>query len=227
VPGFLVNRLLAPYLDEAVCLLEDGASPERVDRAMKQFGMPMGPFELLDEVGLDIAGHAGESMERGYGERMTANKFLKPLLRSGDLGKKTGAGIFRYESNKKGRPKAAGLNPRLPSPTSTRAVALSQGDIVDRLILAMVNEGARAMEERVAASPSELDLATIFGMGFAPFRGGLLAYADTRGAAKIVERLKRIAGSPGVASRKGGPERFAPAALLLEVAENDGTFHDS
>ena len=227
VPGFLVNRLLAPYLDEAVCLLEDGASPERVDRVMKQFGMPMGPFELLDEVGLDIAGHAGESMERGYGERMTANKFLKPLLRSGDLGKKTGAGIYRYDSGKKGRPKASGLNPRLPSPTSTRAVSLSQSDIVDRLILAMVNEGARAMEERVAATPSELDLATIFGMGFAPFRGGLLAYADARGPDKIVERLQRIAATPSVAKRKGGPERFAPAALLTEVAQNGGTFHDA
>lgn len=225
VPGFLVNRLLAPYLDEAVCLLQEGASPGRVDRAMKQFGMPMGPFELLDEVGLDIAGHAGLSMERGYGERMIANKFLKPLLDSGDLGKKTGAGIFRYEKGKKGRPKSVGLNPRLPSPDSTRSVALPQGDIVDRLILAMVNEGARALEERVAASPSELDLATIFGMGFAPFRGGLLAYADTRGAASIIERLGYIKALPNITERKGGVARFTPAPLLVQLSENGGTFH--
>ncbi len=225
VPGFLVNRLLAPYLDEAVCLLEEGASPERIDRAMQQFGMPMGPFELLDEVGLDIAGHAGNSMERGYGERMTANQFLKPLLDSGDLGKKTGAGIFRYEKGKEGRPKSIGLNPRLPSPKSTHAVAMSHNDIVDRLILAMVNEGARALEERVAASASELDLATIFGMGFAPFRGGLLAYADARGVAGILERLELLMTIPVVAERKGGAARFTPAPLLRSLAERGNTFH--
>jgi 3-hydroxyacyl-CoA dehydrogenase/enoyl-CoA hydratase/3-hydroxybutyryl-CoA epimerase len=227
VPGFLVNRLLAPYLDEAVCLLEYGASPVRVDRVMKQFGMPMGPFELLDEVGLDIAGHAGESMEHGYGARMTANRFLLPLVESGDLGKKSGSGIFRYEKGKNGRPKSAGLNPRLPSPISTGAASMSHGDIVDRLILAMVNEGARAMDEEVAQSPSELDLATIFGMGFAPFRGGLLAYADTRGLAVIVERLQLLMQVTGVAERTGGKERFTPAPMLLDLVERGATFHGS
>ena len=218
VPGFLVNRLLAPYLDEAVCLLEEGAAPERVDRAMLEFGMPMGPFELLDEVGLDIAGHAGASMEAGYGERMTANTFLAPLVESGDLGKKTDAGIFRYERKKGGRPKSAGLNPRLPAPGSTRAVAMTLPDITDRLVLAMVNEGIRALAEGVTRTPDELDLATIFGMGFAPFRGGLLRYADDRGAAGLVARLEELAAMPGVAERPGGAARFEPAPLLREVA---------
>lgn len=226
VPGFLVNRLLAPYLDEAVCLLEEGATPERVDRAMKAFGMPMGPFELLDEVGLDIAGHAGASMEVGYGERMTASTFLAPLVENGDLGKKTGDGIYRYERKKGGRPKSIGLNPRLPAASSTRAVAMTVPEITDRLILAMVNEGARAMAEGVMRSPRELDLATIFGMGFAPFRGGLLSYADDRGAAAIVCRLRELGSSPGVAERPGGAARFEPAARLIDLAETGGTFHE-
>ncbi|MDF1798237.1 MAG: 3-hydroxyacyl-CoA dehydrogenase NAD-binding domain-containing protein [Planctomycetota bacterium] len=226
VPGFLVNRLLAPYLDEAVCLLEEGATPERVDRAMKAFGMPMGPFELLDEVGLDIAGHAGASMERGYGERMTANAFLAPLVANGDLGKKTGNGIYRYERKRGGRPRSIGLNPRLPAASSTRAIAMTVPEITDRLILAMVNEGARAMSEGVMRSPRELDLATIFGMGFAPFRGGLLSYADDRGAAAIVARLAELASSPGVAERPGGAARFEPAARLVDLAETGGTFHE-
>ena len=226
VPGFLVNRLLAPYLDEAVCLLHEGAAPERVDRALCEFGMPMGPFELLDEVGLDIAGHAGASMQAGYGERMTASTFLAPLVECGDLGKKTGAGIFRYERKKGGRPKAAGLNPRLPGADSTRAVAMTLPDITDRCVLAMVNEGIRALDEGVTRSAAELDLATIFGMGFAPFRGGLLRYADDRGPAAILERLEELRGSPGVADRPGGAARFEPAPLLVRMADEGRTFRE-
>jgi 3-hydroxyacyl-CoA dehydrogenase len=222
VPGFLVNRLLAPYLDEALCLVEEGAAPERIDRALKSFGMPMGPCELIDEVGLDIASHAGASMEAGYGARMTANLFLEPLLEGGDLGKKTGAGIFRYE--KKGsRPRIVGLNPKLPAAGSTSAIALTTAEIADRCVLAMVNEGARAMEEHVARTAAEFDLATIFGMGFAPFRGGLLAYADTRGAADLVTRLESLAAT--VQGRPGGPERFEPAPILRHLAETGESFH--
>ena len=223
VPGFLVNRLLAPYLDEALCLVEEGAAPERVDRSLVAFGMPLGPCELIDEVGLDIASHAGASMEKGYGARMTANRFLGPLLEGGDLGKKTGAGIYRYES-KTGRPKIAGLNPRLPAASSTSAIALTTAEITDRCVLAMVNEGARAMDEGVARSAGEFDLATIFGMGFAPFRGGLLAYVDQRGPAEIVARLEHFRAQ--LAGRPGAAERFEPAPALVRLAESGERFHD-
>lgn len=223
VPGFLVNRLLAPYLDEALCLVADGAAPERIDTALKEFGMPMGPCELIDEVGLDIASHAGQSMFEGYGPRMTPNEFLKPLLENGDLGKKTGAGIYRYET-KAGRPKKAGLNPRLPAAESNRAIALTSKDLAERCVLAMVNEGARAYADGVTENAGQFDLATIFGMGFAPFRGGLLAHADTVGAAKLVERLRAMQSQ--VQHRRGGPERFEPAPALVQMAEEGGTFHD-
>lgn len=223
VPGFLVNRLLAPYLDEALCLVADGAAPENIDKALEEFGMPMGPCELIDEVGLDIASHAGQSMFEGYGPRMTPNTFLEPLLENGDLGKKTGAGIYRYDT-KGGRPKKAGLNPRLPAAESNRALGLTARDLAERCVLAMVNEGARAFDEGVTETPGQFDLATIFGMGFAPFRGGLLAYADSVGAEHLVERLRHHRAF--VEHRRGGAERFDPAPALLRMAESGGTFHE-
>lgn len=222
VPGFLVNRLLAPYLDEALCLVADGAAPERIDRALKEFGMPMGPCELIDEVGLDIASHAAASMHAGYGARMTPNEFLKPLLEGGDLGKKTGQGIYRYET-KNGRPVKAGLNPRLPAASSNRAIALTSREMAERCILAMINEGARAMDEGVTQNAGQFDLATIFGMGFAPFRGGLLAYADSLGAKFIIDRLNHHRAF--VQHRPGGPERFDPAEALERQAATGTTFH--
>ena len=223
VPGFLVNRLLAPYLDEALCLVADGAAPERIDRALEDFGMPMGPLELIDEVGLDIAAHAGASMHAGYGPRMTPSTFLAPLLENGDLGKKTGAGIYRYD-DKGGRPKKAGLNPRLPAAESNRAIALTTRDFAERCILAMVNEGARAIDDGVTENAGQFDLATIFGMGFAPFRGGLLAYADSVGPDKLIERLRAM--QQQVQHRPGGPERFEPAPALIRLAETGKTFHE-
>ncbi len=222
VAGFLVNRLLGPYLDEAVRLAEAGADLGKVDRALLEFGMPMGPYELLDEVGLDIAGHAASSLEEAYGERMTACTFFKPLLETGQLGKKTGRGIYVWEEGKGGRQRNAGRNP-----TGPRAVAheFSTEEIVDRTVLAMLNEAARALEEEVVAGPRELDLATVFGMGFAPFRGGLLRYADRRGLPAIVERLRLLADKQGVGDRASGRPRFEPAPLLVELARDGRHFH--
>ncbi|MEM7309901.1 MAG: 3-hydroxyacyl-CoA dehydrogenase NAD-binding domain-containing protein [Planctomycetota bacterium] len=222
VAGFLVNRLLGPYLDEAVRLAQAGCDLEAVDAAMLDFGMPMGPFELLDEVGLDIAAHAASSLEAAYGERMIACDYLAPLVERGDLGKKTGTGIFSW-SKENGRPVNGGRNPALPEPAQN--LELSDGEVVDRLVGAMLAEGVRALEEEVVAGPRELDLATVFGMGFAPFRGGLLRYADARGLDNVVAGLKRVAEAPGVRDRKGGPERFAPAALIVELAGKGGRFH--
>jgi len=223
VAGFLVNRLLGPYLDEALRLWEGGADLEMVDRALVDFGMPMGPYELLDEVGLDIASHAAASLHKAYGERMTPSDLLAPMERLGQHGKKSGRGIFVWQEGDKGRLKNAGLNPAAPKATVTSTVTAEQA--VDRLILAMLNEAARALAEDVVAGPRELDLATVFGMGFAPFRGGLLRYADTRGLKACVSALRGIADSPAVAQRPGGRARFEPAELLVELAEANRRFH--
>ena len=223
VAGFLVNRLLGPYLDEAIRTVQLGGDPAAIDKALVNFGMPMGPCELIDEVGLDIAAHAGESLEKAYGERMKACQYLRPLVDAGQLGKKGGAGIFLWPKGKKGRPVNGGLNPKAPKPAE--AFTLTMDRVVDRLVLAMVNEAARCLEEEVVAGPRQLDLATVFGTGFAPFRGGLLRYADARGLTDIVARLRMIREAPDVAEgeRRG---RFEPAPLLMERAEKQGTFHD-
>lgn len=221
VPGFLVNRLLGPYLDEAVRLFVDGVSPLRVDRLLVGFGMPMGPFALLDEVGLDIAIHAAQSLHEGYGDRMTPTDAIGAMMSPDRRGKKTGKGFFNHRG--KGGPVL--MDDLSKFQTSTRAMAMSDEQIVERIVLAMMGEGARAFEEQVVASAAEFDLATVFGTGFAPFRGGLLRYADALGAKSVCDLMDRHRGDPDVASRGAAAERFEPAAILRQFAGSDGAFH--
>ncbi len=230
VAGFLVNRLLGPYLDEALRMFENGADPAAIDRAMLEFGMPMGPFALLDEVGLDIAAHAAASLHRAYGERMTPSASLAPLVEAGEVGKKSERGIFLWEKVKKGRLTQGSRNPRL----SRGAAGMREGaradshleadEIVDRLILAMAGEAARALEEGVVAGAGELDLATVFGMGFPPFRGGLARYLDARGISTVEKRMRELAESPGVVARSFGPARYEPADWITTRASEGRSF---
>jgi len=222
VAGFLVNRVLGPYLDEAVRMVATGLDPRSIDDAIERFGMPMGPCALIDEVGLDIAVHAAGSLFAAYGERMHPSDYLQPLVEAGQLGKKTGGGMYLWRPGKNGRPKNSGRNPKLGSRSGK---SLPDEVIVDRLVLAMVNEAARCIADEVVASPSELDLATVFGTGFAPFRGGVLRYADTRGLAEIVERLREIHSSPELLEEGDRRPRFEPAPNLVELAKSGGGFH--
>jgi len=226
VAGFLVNRLLGPYLDEAVRLFAGGADIAHVDAVMKDFGMPMGPFTLLDEVGLDIAAHAAKSLHEAYGERMTPSEGIEALMSPERLGKKTGRGFYEHpprKGRKTPKPVPAGDLARFQKGSS--AATLSDEAVTDRLVLAMVNEAARCLEEGVVAGPVELDLATVFGTGFAPFRGGLLKYADTLGPETLVRRLDAIATAADVAARPGGREKFTPCERLREMAREGRGFH--
>ncbi len=234
VAGFLVNRLLGPYLDEAVRLFEAGADPRQIETAAKQFGMPMGPLELLDEVGFDIASHAGAALHAAYGERMAPTGVLARMMEDGRLGKKNRRGFYDHPEIPEGSdPKKAPKKTlstdlsRFVEPDLSRGQDFGDQWIVDCLVLAMLNEAAFALEEDVVAGPRELDLATVFGMGFPPFRGGLLRFADTLGASEIVARLRRIASAPDVLRRAGGANRFAPASSLVQMAETNTRFHAS
>ena len=218
VPGFLVNRLLGPYMDEALRLVARGTDPRKVDDALVRFGMPMGPLALVDEVGLDIAAHAGAALFEGYGARMQPSDYLAPLIAEHELGKKTGRGIYLW-SREEGRPKNVGVNPRLGS---FPGADLADDEIVDRCVLAMVNEAARALDQEVVTSARVLDLGMVFGTGFAPFRGGPLRYADTRGLADVRARLEVLSTAAGCEVR----ERFEPARLLARLASENATFHD-
>ncbi|HUH14121.1 MAG TPA: 3-hydroxyacyl-CoA dehydrogenase NAD-binding domain-containing protein [Longimicrobiales bacterium] len=217
-PGFLVNRVLGPYLNEAGWLLSEGASVADVDRALVDFGMPMGPFRLLDEVGWDVAGHAGAVLHEAFGERLEPAPVMAALGRTGRLGKKAGKGFYGYEKGREtGVDESVYADLGEAVPRNRREV--SEEEIVDRCVLAMVNEAARILEDGIVAEPGDVDLGMITGTGFPPFRGGLLRWADTRGAGWVKERLEAFRAAHGA--------RFAPAPLLKRLAEHDGRFYDA
>lgn len=217
--GFLVNRILVPYLVESAWMLQEGAAPQRIDNLLVEFGMPMGPLELIDEVGIDVGHTVAKVLENAYGERMKVPAGLSAIAASGEfLGKKTKHGIYLYtKKDRKPNPAIRALVNNAQQ--SQRAVThqLSDADIVDRAILLMVNEAARCLEENIAPDPESLDMAMVFGTGFAPFRGGLLRYADERGVANVRNRLNELAAMYG--------ERFAPAPLIDQIASSGGQFY--
>jgi 3-hydroxyacyl-CoA dehydrogenase/enoyl-CoA hydratase/3-hydroxybutyryl-CoA epimerase len=214
-PGFLVNRILSPYIGEAARLLLEGNSMESIDKAMREFGMPVGPIELLDDVGIDVAAKAGVTMSAAFPGRMPADPTLEKLAAAGRLGRKAKKGFYLYENDKRRGPdRAAYAELGLSSPSKN----LSSSEIQDRLILPMINEAAFCLAEGIVATPAKLDLAMIFGTGFPPFRGGLCAYADSLGAKAVVEGLEKLARERG--------ERFTPAPLLLEMAKTGKKFFE-
>ncbi len=214
-PGFLVNRILIPYVNEAVMLLQDGADISAVDQEMVAFGMPLGPLALADEVGLDVGYKVAKILEDGYGERMkTAAAFHVIHSDKSLLGKKSQKGFYTYSKNTKFENIAlANVCRQFSSDTKPLATA----DIVDRLILIMVNEAARCIEEKIVASPEYLDMAMIMGTGFPPFRGGLCRYADQVGIDTVIARLKSLRDTFGF--------RFEPAPYLLELAKSNASFY--
>ena len=216
-PGFLVNRVLGPYLNEAGWLLSEGASVADVDEALVDFGMPMGPFRLLDEIGWDVAGHAGAVLHEAFGERMEPAPVMEALGRTGRLGKKAGQGFYGYE---KGRESGVdesvydALGQAVPQNRRT----VSADEIVDRCVLVMVNEAARILEDGIVEEPGDVDLGMITGTGFPPFRGGLLRWADERGTGQVRERLEAFRAAHG--------GRFTPAPLLERLADHGRRFYD-
>ena len=217
-PGFLVNRILGPYMNEAGFLLADGASVEAVDGAAKKFGMPMGPLRLVDEVGIDISHHAGQALREALGDRLTPSPPLVALADTGRLGKKGGLGFYRYE-----RDKEKGPDPEIYAVLSGAVPAartiIEEREIRGRLVLAMVNEAARVLEEGIVQRASDVDLAMIMGTGFPPFRGGLLRFADTIHVRTILSRLKEFEERYGA--------RFAPADLIQRLARENRGFYES
>ena len=214
-PGFLVNRILSPYIGEAARLLLEGADFAAVDKAMRAFGMPVGPFELLDDVGIDVAVKAAGTMASAFPARMPGDPALEKLVADGRLGRKAKRGFYFYEGEKRGEPDSA-VYAALGLSSSSKKILSSE--IEERLLLPMINEAAFCLADGIIASPAKLDLAMIFGTGFPPFRGGLCAYADTLGAKVIVEALEKLA------KEKGG--RFAPAPLLIEMARTGKKFFE-
>ena len=213
-PGFLVNRLLMFSLSESLWLLDEGVPPETLDRAMKRWGMPMGPLELTEEVGIDVATKVAHILHDAFGDRLALPEWFDRLTADGRLGAKNRRGFFRYdEAGKRQGPdpeaiRLLGLTPRPPGPDADT--------IVLRMVTRMVDEAARCLAERVVATPGELDLAMIFGTGFPLFRGGLCRWADQTGLDALVARLETFASSVG--------PRYTPSDALRRAAAAGGFY---
>lgn len=214
-PGFLVNRILLPYMNEAVRLLLEGASPDAVDKVATRFGMPVGPIALHDMVGIDTACYAGRVMASAYRDRALENPLLEQLVKAGRLGKKSGVG-FRKFVGKKSKPVA---DPELNRFLEENRVADEQftdAEVLDRLFLPMLLEATRCLEDEIVRQPSHVDMGLILGTGFPPFRGGILRWCDAEGAGTILNRLERY--------RPLG-KRYEPTGLLTRMAESGEVFY--
>lgn len=215
-PGFLVNRILAVYLAEASRILLEGASIEQVDETLLQFGMPMGPFNLMDEIGLDVGAKVSRILIEAFGERMGIAGALDQMVAAGRLGKKNGRGFYLYQGKEKKADPAVHAFFESKAAPGTKFV---KSEALERCVLLMVNEAALCLAEEIVRRPHEVDAGMIFGTGFPPFRGGLLRHADALGADRVVERLEHYAGKLG--------ERFRPAPMLVEMKTAGRKFYNS
>jgi len=206
-PGFLVNRILMPYLNEGLHLFRQGVHIETLDQSMVDFGMPMGPLRLLDEIGLDVADKVSHILGAAFGDRVDPAGVLEAMVQGGRTGRKGGLGFYRYRGGE-ATPDPA-VYPLADRP-SRDTITAGPDAWRERMTLAMINEAARCLEESVVESPAQVDLAMIMGTGFPPFRGGLLRHADVVGLSIVVDRLRALAQAHGV--------RFEPCPLLVKMA---------
>jgi 3-hydroxyacyl-CoA dehydrogenase/enoyl-CoA hydratase/3-hydroxybutyryl-CoA epimerase len=210
-PGFLVNRVLFPYLLDAAEIFQGGVSAEEIDRAMLEWGMPMGPLRLIDEIGVDITLDIAETLEKAFGARDRAPDILRKMHDAKMLGRKSGGGFYQYEG-KQQIPNGALQEWRQASDGGVAA-----DNITGRLTFLMVNEAARCLEEKVVATPEDADYGMVLGTGFPTFRGGPLRHAENYGLKKMVTDMDELH------SRAG--EKFAPCDLLRQHARDGTTFY--
>lgn len=216
-PGFLVNRILGVYMAEAGRMaIEDRCDPTTIDEAILNFGMPMGPFRLLDEVGLDVSCHVGPVLQSGLKhDRFAVHEKINQMAADGNLGRKNGKGFYLY--NEKGKEMGINTGNVTKYIGSDLRATLPGKDIVDRCVLLMINEAAYILVDGITQSPEDVDIGMIWGAGFPPFRGGLMQHADHRGVANIVEDLQRLESSTK-------SNRFKPCPLLVEMAKENKRF---
>ena len=213
-PGFYVNRILAPYLNEAGALLDAGASIEAIDDAMEQFGFPVGPLTLLDEVGLDIAAKSGAILHHAFGERMAPSQAMRSVVNGGRVGRKGKLGFYLYDGDGKKGAADSTVYSLLSNPARSSFTA---EEIQQRCALALVNEAARTLEEGIVRLPRDGDIGAVFGIGFPPFRGGPFRWIDSVGVTKVVDTLEDL-------SARFAP-RFTPCDLLVSMARRGERFY--
>lgn len=214
-PGFYVNRILAPYINAAMSCGMEGIAFDKIDSALVGFGFPVGPFKLLDEVGIDVGSKVQPILEHAFGVRMRGAGIQETFVASNRLGKKAKKGFYRYDKPGNSRKideavyRELNLTPDTKRPSS---------HIVERCVLMMLNEAALCLEEAIIACPRDGDMAAIFGIGFPPFRGGPFRYMDSQGTANIVATLRQLRTNHG--------DQYEPAPLLVKMAEEGRSFYD-
>mmetsp|Transcript_33342 Transcript_33342/g.79735 ORF Transcript_33342/g.79735 Transcript_33342/m.79735 type:complete len:827 (+) Transcript_33342:159-2639(+) len=219
VPGFYVNRCLGPVLVETSALVKEGVPLEKMDKAMKSFGMPVGPITLMDEVGIDVGSKVASYLSGAdLDVRMTGGdiSLMSTMVDKGWLGKKSGKGFYTY-SGKKGKKIGPEMRAFLTEFTGGATSDLAETDIQDRITARLVNEAAKCLEDGIIADPVAGDIGLVFGIGFAPFRGGPFRYLDTVGVTSFVDRMN------GFADAHGG--QFEPCQLLKDYAASGKRFH--
>ncbi len=210
-PGFFTSRVLGPFCNEAALCLAGGAKVEEVDKALTRWGWPVGALTLLDEVGIDIAAHAGSVMRAHLGERFDSPPAMERLIADKRFGRKAGRGFYRYDQPKKV------VDETIYQLVGWAPHPIPAEEIAERCFLAMLNEIAFTIMDGVIENPKDIDIGVIFGFGFPPFRGGILREADRQGIDRIVARLEHYAGRHGA--------RFTPAGLLVDMAKKGARFH--
>lgn len=203
--GFIVNRILLPYLNEAAFILEEGSKIERIDSIIKDFGMPMGPFTLADTVGIDIGYKVATILNEAYGSRMSISSIIEKMYEKNLLGVKTKAGFYEYESKDKYS------NVHVTSMLENNSRIFEEKEILERCLYIMINEASRCLEENIVTDASIIDFAMITGTGFPAHKGGLLSYANEIGLKNILESLRKFEKEYG--------ERFKPSNLLVKLVE--------
>ena len=220
--GFIGNRMVEQYLRQAFFLLEEGASPQQVDRALEKFGMAMGPFRMSDLAGNDIGWYI---RKRRYVEKphVVYSKIADRLCELGRFGQKTGMGWYQYPPGRRDALPDPVVDAMIVDYRKERGIAprkIADGEIVDRCIYALVNEGARIVEEGIALRASDIDVVYLTGYGFPLYRGGPMLYADMVGLYNVVRAIERFAAQPG-----GDPAFWQPAPLLVRLAAEGKTFN--
>ncbi|MCI0466749.1 MAG: fatty acid oxidation complex subunit alpha FadB [Beijerinckiaceae bacterium] len=220
-PGFVVNRVLTPYFIAFLNLVHEGAGYQEIDKAMEAFGWPMGPAYLMDVIGMDVSGHVVDIVSAGFAPRMNVpfETAIQIMLRAGRLGQKNGLGFYKYESDAKGRPRKIvdEETQRLLAPGQPNGkISMDAGEITSRMMLPLILEAARCAGEKIAASPGEVDMCLILGLGLPRYLGGALKYADYLGLKNVVDRAGKWAGVSPI---------YRPSERLLAMASAGEVFY--
>jgi len=217
-PGFYVSRQLSALMGESTFLVGEGIDPVRIEEAMLEFGMPMGPATLSDLTGIDIGYHVGKNFEKSFGERWKMSPIYERVYQTGCYGRKTGAGWYDYSGEEPvANPKVREVIDSYLKENAIAPKQVSSQEIVDRMLARAINEAAYMIKEGICDRPQDMDLAMIYGTGFPPYRGGILRYADKWGIRNVYQHLLKLEADHGV--------RFKPATLLAEMSKSAETFY--